>query len=141
MPRSIKYPYVPGKNLSQRLMSFKNALIKKFISLVRLCQRKRVLVAAEKRFLVISTTGLGDTLWATPAIKALRETYPSAYIAVLTSPPGKEVLALNRRIDELFVVKNPPLFFLVPLYFALPKRGITTTLIFHTSPRPLLPSA
>jgi len=122
-------------------MSFKNALIKKFISIARLCQRKRVPVSDEKRFLVISTTGLGDTLWATPAIKALRETYPSAYIAVLTSPPGKEVLALNRRIDELFVVKNPPLFFLIPLYFTLRKRGITTTLIFHTSQRPLLPFA
>jgi len=120
-------------------MSFKNTLIKKIISFLRACQRKRVLVANEKRFLIVSTTGLGDTLWATPALKALRATYPSAYIAVLTSPLGKEVLALNRNIDELFVVKNPPLIYLVPLYFALRKKRITTTLIFHTSQRPLLP--
>jgi lipopolysaccharide heptosyltransferase II len=122
-------------------MALKNFLIKKAVSLIRSCQSKSRTVFDDKRFLIVSTTGLGDTLWATPALKALRDTYPSAYIAVLTSPIGEEILAHNRHIDELFVVKDPPLRSLLCLYSTLRKKNIGTTLIFHTSQRPVLPFA
>ena len=45
-----------------------------------------------KRFLLISTTAIGDTLMSTPAIRAVRQKFPESYIAVLTD---------RRRIDIL----------------------------------------
>lgn len=51
--------------------------------------------------LIINTTAIGDTLLSTPAIRALRKGYPSAYIAALASKPAKEILLENKNIDEL----------------------------------------
>lgn len=95
----------------------------------------------EKRFLILSTTGLGDTLWGTPAIRALRECFPTSYIGVVTSPIGKALLQHNRKIDELFVAKNPLLPSLFSLHRQLRAQKITHILNFHTSQRPMLPLA
>jgi ADP-heptose:LPS heptosyltransferase len=59
-----------------------------------------------RRFLVVSTTGVGDTLWGTPAIRALKETYPDSFVGVLTSPIGAEVLTGNPHIDRIHVIKR-----------------------------------
>ncbi|MBI5234544.1 MAG: hypothetical protein HY880_09340, partial [Deltaproteobacteria bacterium] len=40
-------------------------------------------MSERRRFLVVSTTGLGDTLLSTPAIRALKERYPGSHVAVL----------------------------------------------------------
>ncbi|MGH2612631.1 MAG: glycosyltransferase family 9 protein, partial [Rhabdochlamydiaceae bacterium] len=88
-------------------------------------------------FLIVSTTGLGDTLLATPAIRALRETYPKAYIGCLTSFLGAEVLKDNPYLNELFVFNK--VSSLLKLYFQLKKRKIGTALLFHTSQRAILP--
>lgn len=90
-----------------------------------------------ENFLVVSTTGLGDTLWATPAIRALREAHPKAYIGCLTSSLGAELLKANPYLSELFVFNHTPS--LVKLYFQLRKRKIGTVLLFHTSQRAILP--
>jgi ADP-heptose:LPS heptosyltransferase len=116
-------------------MKFKNLLIRFFIAFARPFIRTNT----GNRFLIVSTTGLGDTLWGTPAIRALRQTYPDAYIGVLTSTIGKQVLQSSPHIDEIFVVKDPPLFSLLKLFPALIKRKIAKILIFHISQRPLLP--
>ena len=94
-------------------MSIKNYFFKGLVFLFRKKQQN-----SEKKFLIVSTTGLGDTLWGTPAIRALRESFPKAYIGVLTSKVGAELLKYNPRIDEIFVLKSPtncelppPLFF------------------------------
>lgn len=95
----------------------------------------------EKRFLILSTTGLGDTLWGTPAIRALREQFPTSYIGVVTSPIGHTILQHNRRIDELFLIKDPLFHSLIPFYRKLRKKEITHVLSFHTSQRLMLPLA
>jgi len=92
-----------------------------------------------ERFLVVSTTGLGDTLWGTPAIRALRQAYPKAYIGILTSDLGAEVLGGNPHIDELFVVGKHVIFSLIQLFKAVRNRKIGTVFIFHTSQRTVLP--
>ncbi|MBS0652673.1 MAG: glycosyltransferase family 9 protein [Verrucomicrobia bacterium] len=115
----------------------KNVLINRAVSLLK--ARKPNLGIDQRKFLIVSTTGLGDTLWGTPAIKALRETYPTSYIGVLTSPIGKEILQHNRHVDELFVISDPVFFSLFPLYSRLKKKGITDVVLFHTSQRPILP--
>ena len=51
--------------------------------------------------LTINTTAIGDTLLSTPAIRALRNGFPSAYIAALASRPAKEILLENKNINEL----------------------------------------
>ena len=109
--------------------------------LVNSLKPKKLVLGKEKRFLILSTTGLGDTLWSTPAIRALRECFPTNYISVLTSPIGKTCLQHNRRIDELFVIDNPVLSHLPSLYRKLIKKQITHVLNFHTSQRPILPLA
>lgn len=119
-------------------MSVKNKILK---SLVNALRPKLPTLGDEKRFLILSTTGLGDTLWATPAIRALRQCYPTSYIGVITSPIGHEVLMHNRRIDELFVVTDPLFRSLIPLYRKLRPKQITHVLNFHTSQRSMLPLA
>ncbi len=116
-------------------MKIKNLLIRCFVAFAKPFIRTNI----GERFLIVSTTGLGDTLWGTPAIRALRESYPKAYIGVLTTKLGKEVLQNNPHIDEVFALKNPPLFSLLKLFPTLIRRQIATVLIFHISQRPLLP--
>jgi ADP-heptose:LPS heptosyltransferase len=119
-------------------LPFKNRLIKTLITPFR---SNSSLQKEEKRFLILSTTGLGDTLWGTPAIRALRKCFPTSYIGVVTSPIGQTLLKHNRRIDELFLVKNPVLPSLLPLRRKLKSRKITHVLSFHTSQRAVLPLA
>jgi len=111
------------------------------ITLVRLyrCFFRRRSKDRFERFLIVSTTGLGDTLWATPALRALRYQFPSAYIAILTSPLGSAVLKNNPYIDESFLMTDPALPSLIKLYPVLKQRMIDTVLIFHSSQRPILP--
>ena len=92
-----------------------------------------------ERILVVSTTALGDTLWATPAIASLRSSFPNAYLGALTSPVGKEILKYNPHIDQLYSIKEP----LLPRFFSLRttllQDRFDTILIFHTSQRLTLP--
>lgn len=118
-------------------MRVKNFFIKGFISLIK---KVRTRISAEpKNFLIVSTTGLGDTLWGTPAIRALREKYPHSYIAVLTSAIGKEVLQHNPHLNDIFVFNKSSPISLFHLFFSLRKKKIDTVLIFHTSQRLVLP--
>lgn len=119
------------------LKQIKNTLIKTLVSLLRSKKTAR----EENAFLIVSTTALGDTLWATPALRALRQTYPNSTIHALVSPTGREVLAHNPYVNELFVVKSPALRSLISLYSHLKKQPYSHIFIFHTSQRPVLPFA
>lgn len=96
---------------------------------------------AESHFLIISTTGVGDTLWATPALKNLKCTFPQSRIVVVTSPLGKEVLHNNPYIDQLYVLTDPIFFQLYKLYKDLRQYRFGTAIFFHASQRALLPLA
>ena len=116
-------------------MNFKNALIEKLVALASL----KKAAGNPEHFLIVSTTALGDTLWATPALRALRHAHPKGYIAVLTSRVGREVLKKNPHVDELFVVGDPPLRSLLGLYRILKKKAFGSIIVFHTSQRAILP--
>lgn len=123
----------------------KNSLIKRIITLsghLNLVKRTP-LNAPLSKFLVISTTGIGDTLWGTPAIKALRETYPESYIGVLTNKVGSELLQGNPDIDKLFVFKRglEGLLSLPFLLRALKQKKFEVAFIFHASDRIIWPLA
>ena len=91
------------------------------------------------RILIVSTTALGDTLWATPAIENLRRSFPKAYLAVLTAPIGGEVFQSNPHIDQIFILKEPLLPRFFSLWRTLYKEQFDTVLLFHASQRLTLP--
>ncbi|NRA89682.1 MAG: glycosyltransferase family 9 protein [Simkaniaceae bacterium] len=93
----------------------------------------------DPRILVVSTTGLGDSIWGTPAIRALRKKHPNARIALLTSPVGKQVFLNNPNIDEIFVLKSPFVFSAFKLFSSLRKQKFNAAYIFHISQRIALP--
>lgn len=114
----------------------KNIFLKK---VVRKLQKWVPKHKAAHQILVVSTTGLGDTLWATPAIENIRKAYPHCYLAVLTSSIGKEVLAHNPHIDQLFVMKEPLSRHFFSLWRQLYREKFDTVLLFHASQRLTLP--
>jgi len=99
--------------------------------------------SSPERFLIISTTGIGDTLWGTPAIRALKETYPECYISVLTNPAGLELLDGNPHIDNISVFSKgiSGLISLPGLLRSLRKQKIEVAFIFHASDRIIWPVA
>src|SRR3989338_2631927 len=56
-----------------------------------------------KSILIVNVNWLGDTLFATPFIRAVREKYPAAHIAVLTHPRCYEILEGNPNINEIII--------------------------------------
>ena len=53
--------------------------------------------------LIVRTDRIGDVVLTTPAIKALRETYPVSRISVLVSPATFDLVNGNPYLDEILV--------------------------------------
>src|SRR5581483_7877448 len=58
---------------------------------------------AARRLLVVKLADLGDALTATPALRALRDTWPDAIIDVLTTATGREALEGLASVDTIYV--------------------------------------
>ncbi|MFC1508174.1 lipopolysaccharide heptosyltransferase II [Candidatus Omnitrophota bacterium] len=56
-----------------------------------------------KRILIVNVNWLGDTLFATPFIKTVKENYPKSYIAIFTHSRCREILEGNPYIDEIII--------------------------------------
>lgn len=59
--------------------------------------------SSSKRILIVRTDRIGDVLLSTPVIKAIRDEYPHAYIAMMVSPYSKEIVEGNPYLDEVIV--------------------------------------
>jgi len=59
------------------------------------------------RILVVRPDHLGDLLFITPALRALRQRYPSAHVTALVGPWGAPVLANNPHVDEIIPLPFP----------------------------------
>lgn len=92
-----------------------------------------------RRILVVSTTALGDTLWATPSIENLRKKFPDAQISVLTSPIGKQALLHHPQIDSIYLLEEPLLKNFFRLLRPLRKELFDAALVLHASQRLILP--
>jgi len=55
------------------------------------------------RILIVEVNWLGDVLFSTPAIKALRRKFPDSFIACMVVPRVKEVLQGNPDINEIII--------------------------------------
>lgn len=114
----------------------KNILLKRLVKFVsRFIPRNE----NTNRILVVATTALGDTLWATPALANLRNSYPDAHIAVLTSTIGMEILQHNPHIDQLYCLNEPLSHHFFSLWHTLYRQHFDTVLLFHASQRLTLP--
>ncbi len=85
-----------------------------------------------KAILVVSTTGLGDCLWGTPGIRALKKSFPEAEIDVLTNPRWKSVFYGNPYVSNLFDYHHH--WYRQPLLgMKLFRKKYDTVLIFHSN--------
>ncbi|HLI07584.1 MAG TPA: glycosyltransferase family 9 protein [Ktedonobacteraceae bacterium] len=104
----------------------------------------QVTLPAGARILVVKMAGIGDLLLATPALRALRETYPQARIDLLVTPASAGILdnwdVINRTIvldKYLFdypqqILKNPRnLLRLTPLWHDLHDSHYDAVLLLH----------
>jgi len=91
-------------------------------------------VRETKNVLIISMTGLGDTLWATPAIKALKENEPGTKIFVLTHEVGEQILKNSPYIEKFIVWKKPFILHFFSL-LSLRKTPFSKVFVFHISQR------
>ncbi|HET8631541.1 MAG TPA: glycosyltransferase family 9 protein [Thermomicrobiales bacterium] len=64
-------------------------------------RRRPAPVGEPRRLLVVKLADIGDVLNTTPALRALRERYPRARIAVLTTRNGAQALARSPDVDEI----------------------------------------
>ena len=96
-------------------------------------------IGGPKKILVVSTTAMGDTLWATPALESLRKSWPDATICVLTSPIGEAVLRHNPWTDRIYVLQEPMLFCCFRLWRALKREQFQEIVVLHASQRLVLP--
>ena len=91
----------------------------------------------EKRILIVDVNWVGDVLFSTPFIRAVREAYPDSYIAALIHPRTKEVLEDNGRLDELIVYdeefRHSGLLGKLRLINYLKKKRFDTAFILHRS--------
>ncbi len=81
--------------------------------------------------MVVSTTAIGDTLMGTPALRALRESFPESEVHLLVNAKRKELVARNPHLDRVLPYRNN-LFhrFLLSLR-RLP--DYDTVLVFHAN--------
>jgi len=56
-----------------------------------------------KRILIVRTDRVGDVILSTPVIKALRDAYPAAYMAMMVRPYTKIIVEGNPYLDEVIV--------------------------------------
>lgn len=125
-----------------QMRPIKNSLIRHIVTLSRILNfpKRNNINTVLPKFLVVSTTGIGDTIWGTPAIRALKETYPSGYIGVLTTGAGAELLRGNPYIDRVFIFKRGARFFsILNLLRELRAEEFDIAFIFHASDRIVWP--
>jgi len=93
-----------------KVRSFRKG-VKRSVSgaLARLCRRRPVtpgqlLVEQPRRILVVRQHNqMGDMVCATPALRALRESFPQSEIALVCAPVNRDVVLHNPHLDRVLV--------------------------------------
>ena len=93
----------------------------------------------KKRILVINVNWLGDVIFSTPALRALRQDSPDAYIACLVVAHCEDVLKNNPRINDIIVYdeygKHRSLWAKVKFIRYLRKKRFDEVYVLHPSLR------
>jgi ADP-heptose:LPS heptosyltransferase len=127
--------------ISSRLKNkIKNNLLIFALNLIRFFQKKSNFFDEKRpKVLLVTTTALGDTLWATPAIEAIRKKYPGGYLACLCSFQAKTILEKNIHLNKIFLLKEPFVHHFISLFKLLKKEKFQAVIILHSSQRLTLP--
>ena len=90
-----------------------------------------------KKILIVNVNWVGDVLFSTPFIKAVREAYPDGYIACLLHPRCLEMLEGNPRLNEIILYdeerKHRGLLGKLKLINILRKKKFDKAFILHRS--------
>ena len=90
-----------------------------------------------KRILIVNVNWVGDVIFSTPFIRAVREAHPNAYIACLLHPRCTEMLEANPRLNEIIVYdeegKHKGLVGKMKLILDLRKKHFDTAFLLHRS--------
>jgi len=91
------------------------------------------------RILIVRTDRIGDLLLSTPAIKAVRDSYPNAHIAVMVRPYVEDIVEGNPYLDEviLYDKDNRHRGFLgsINFIFELRRKKFDLAIILHPTNR------
>jgi ADP-heptose:LPS heptosyltransferase len=118
----------------------KNFLIKSLFSFISFfLKKKNKFNENNPKILIVSTTAIGDTLWATPFIKSIKKKYQNSSLSALTSPIGFEILKNSPFLDEIFVIKEPVYKYFFSTLKKIRKKNFEAILIFHASQRLIFP--
>ncbi len=92
-----------------------------------------------KSILLVQTSFLGDNILSTPVIRQLRQVYPEARLALLTTPAARPIYARNTLIDEIICYdkhkKQKGLLGTWSLIRKLKRRHFDTVFSLHRSAR------
>ncbi|MDO8535491.1 MAG: lipopolysaccharide heptosyltransferase II [Candidatus Omnitrophota bacterium] len=90
-----------------------------------------------KRILIVNVNWIGDVIFSTPFIKAVRDAYPDAYIASLLHPRCVQILKDSPRINEIIIYdeegKHKGIIGKLALISNLRKFHFDTAFILHRS--------
>lgn len=90
-----------------------------------------------KRILIVEVNWIGDVLFSTPFIRAVREANPDAHIACLLHPRCVQVLRSNPRVNEIIIydeeVEHKALLGKAKLILELRKKRFDTAFLLHRS--------
>ncbi len=91
------------------------------------------------RILLIRTDRIGDVLLSTPAIKAVRDAYPNAHIAVMVRPYAEEIVDGNPYLDEVILYdkdgEHKSIFSTLKFAAGLRKKRFDLVIILHPTNR------
>lgn len=117
-------------NLSTQV---KNTAGVAFVWLSRWFAGRKPNSSTDQTILCIATTGLGDSLMITPAIRELKRAIPSARIHLLVTDSSYQVFRGSKYVDEFYFFRKGRGLF--KLFEQLLSVQFTTALIFHASDR------
>ena len=90
-----------------------------------------------RRIVIVEVNWIGDVLFSTPFIRAVREANPDAYIACLLHPRCREVLESNPRVNEIIFYDEERahrgIIGKMRLVHGLRRRRFDTAFILHRS--------
>ena len=93
-----------------------------------------------RRILLMTTTAIGDTLFSTPAIRAVKETYPDKEVQVLCHQRNALLLRENPHIDRLLLYRGKARG-LLSLIRSLREQHVDLVVILHSNDPEAVPLA
>jgi ADP-heptose:LPS heptosyltransferase len=87
------------------------------------------------RILLVRLRAIGDVVFTTPAIRALRKQFSTAHITYIVEPPASAVVAANPNIDELIVARRAGPLADLALGRRLRRSHYDVAIDFHGGPR------